>query len=165
MFVGKKTEKSGLEKSSSRGVTGVALIVLIMMGTSGCSSISGALGSSKHSPDEFAVVTKAPLVMPPDFSLRPPRPGARRPQDTIASQDAANTVFGPGATGGASGPSDGERMLIAAAGATDVDNSIRDLVDSEYYTIQRTNQNFANKILFWKGETVDPATGEAPVEE
>jgi hypothetical protein len=165
MFVVRKSEKAGLEKRSSRSIPGIVLIALIMIGTSGCSSISAALGSSKHSPDEFAVVTKAPLVMPPDFSLRPPRPGARRPQDTISSRDAANTVFGPGATGGSSGPSDGERMLIAGAGATDADNSIRDLVDSEYFTIQRTNQNFANKILFWKGETVDPATGEAPAED
>ena len=33
-------------------------------------------GLTKQSPDEFAVVTKAPLIIPPNFNLRPPSPGA-----------------------------------------------------------------------------------------
>ena len=32
-------------------------------------------------PDEFAVTRQAPLVVPPDFALSPPNPGAPRPQD------------------------------------------------------------------------------------
>jgi len=39
--------------------------------------------------DEFAVVTKAPLIMPPDYNLRPPRPGAARPQEQSERQQAA----------------------------------------------------------------------------
>ena len=37
----------------------------------GCAS--GPFGRSR--PDEFAVARNAPLVIPPDFSLTPPRPG------------------------------------------------------------------------------------------
>ena len=33
----------------------------------------------KRSPDEFAVVSRAPLIVPPDFELRPPRPGESAP--------------------------------------------------------------------------------------
>lgn len=159
MFVVRKSEKFGLKKSTLR--LGMGALAVVIAGTSGCSSVSDAMGSSKHSPDEFAVVTKAPLVMPPDFSLRPPRPGARRPQEGDASQEAANAVFGAGANTGSSTRTDGERMLIATAGAEGADNSIRDLIDSEFYTIQRTDQGFANKILFWQGETVTPP---APVD-
>ena len=43
---------------------------------SGCESLRNAAGLTKKSPDEFAVTTKAPLVIPPDFNLRPPLPGA-----------------------------------------------------------------------------------------
>lgn len=154
MFVVRKSEKSGPGKSAFR--LGLGALVLMAAGASGCSSVSEALGSSKHSPDEFAVVTKAPLVMPPDFSLRPPRPGARRPQEGDSSQEAANALFGTGTNGGSSTRTDGERMLIATAGAEGADNSIRDLIDSEFYTIQRTDKGFANKILFWQGETVTP---------
>ncbi len=156
MFVVDKSECSSLNRKI-RAVPLAAVVVALALGTAGCAGVSKALGSGKSSPDEFAVVTKAPLVIPPDFSLRPPRPGARRPQERDAAQEAANAVFG------GSGPvtaaqTDGERMLLESAGAQDADNSIRDLVDSEFYTIQRTNTGFANKILFWQGETVDPAT-------
>ena len=41
---------------------------------------ASAAGLTKKSPDEFAVTTKAPLVIPPDFNLRPPMPGARAAQ-------------------------------------------------------------------------------------
>ena len=34
---------------------------------------------SRDRPDEFAVSRQAPLVVPPDFSLTPPAPGAARP--------------------------------------------------------------------------------------
>lgn len=33
------------------------------------------LGLSKQAPDEFAVVRNAPLSLPPNFNLRPPKPG------------------------------------------------------------------------------------------
>ena len=42
---------------------------------------------SKRAPDEFAVVRRAPLIVPPDFDLRPPDPGAPRPNiGTTADQ-------------------------------------------------------------------------------
>lgn len=165
MFVVRKSEKSGVETTFDKGVLRLALgaLVIVMAGT-GCSSLSNALGSSKHSPDEFAVVTKAPLVMPPDFSLRPPRPGARPTQEGDAAQEAAKALYGKSTDDGAATRSDGERMLIASAGAEGADNSIRDIIDSEFYTIQRTSQGFANKILFWQGETDAPVVSRAEQE-
>lgn len=51
----------------------------------GCSGgVQESLGLKKKAPDEFAVVRNAPLSLPPNFSLRPPKPGAvgegREPQ-------------------------------------------------------------------------------------
>lgn len=40
-----------------------------------CGGLKDDLGLSKEAPDEFAVVRNAPLSLPPDFNLRPPRPG------------------------------------------------------------------------------------------
>ena len=45
-------------------------------------------------PDEFAVSRQAPLVVPPDFSLMPPNPGAPRPQDLDSSKQALDALFG-----------------------------------------------------------------------
>lgn len=40
-----------------------------------CGGLKNDLGLSKEAPDEFAVVRNAPLSLPPDFNLRPPKPG------------------------------------------------------------------------------------------
>ena len=45
-------------------------------------------------PDEFAVSRQAPLVIPPDFALIPPSPGAPRPQANDASAQALDALFG-----------------------------------------------------------------------
>ena len=50
----------------------------LMLG--GCGgTVADALGMGKRSPDEFAVVRRQPLIVPPDYALRPPQPGAERP--------------------------------------------------------------------------------------
>ncbi|MGY8960888.1 MAG: DUF3035 domain-containing protein, partial [Alphaproteobacteria bacterium] len=46
----------------------------------GDSKVGRILGYEKAAPDEFSVVKRAPLALPPDYGLRPPRVGAQRPQ-------------------------------------------------------------------------------------
>ncbi len=65
-------------------VTGAVLLA-------GCGS-SGLLGRER--PDEFAVQRQAPLVVPPDFALVPPTPGAPRPTEGTAAEQALDALFG-----------------------------------------------------------------------
>ena len=62
-----------------------------------CSVLAGC-GSggilNRERPDEFAVQRQAPLVVPPDFSLTPPAPGAPRPIEGTASEQALDALFG-----------------------------------------------------------------------
>src|SRR5580692_10365013 len=66
-----------------------------------CSNWKQTLGIEPTSPDEFAVESRAPLTIPPDFNLRPPTPGAARPQETSMANRAQGVVdsAGPGAPG------------------------------------------------------------------
>ncbi|MGH7097736.1 MAG: DUF3035 domain-containing protein [Stellaceae bacterium] len=71
-----------------------ALSALCLIGTlalSGCSGVKKAIGLEPTMPDEFEVEAQAPLTIPPDFALRPPKPGTPRPQDVstakLARQD------------------------------------------------------------------------------
>ncbi|MGB3738673.1 MAG: DUF3035 domain-containing protein [Pontixanthobacter sp.] len=57
-----------------------------------CGSGGGILGRDR--PDEFAVQRQAPLVVPPDFNLVPPAPGAPRPAEGTASEQALEAIFG-----------------------------------------------------------------------
>ena len=59
----------------------------------GCGA--GSSLRNRARPDEFAVQRQAPLVIPPDYSLVPPAPGAPRPSDVSASQQAQEALFGP----------------------------------------------------------------------
>lgn len=71
-----------------------ALIVL-----TGASLLLSACGSSglfnRERPDEFAVQRQAPLVIPPDFALVPPAPGAPRPTEASTASQAQDALFGP----------------------------------------------------------------------
>ncbi|MEE4201143.1 DUF3035 domain-containing protein [Erythrobacter sp.] len=49
---------------------------------------------NRDRPDEFAVQRQAPLVVPPDFSLTPPAPGAPRPAEGTAQEQALDALFG-----------------------------------------------------------------------
>ena len=72
----------------------------------GCSDFRVALGMDKVGPDEFAVESRAPLTIPPDFDLRPPQPGAPRPQEVTSAERARRVIdsAGPGEPGRQASP-------------------------------------------------------------
>ena len=78
----------------------------------GCGT-GGVLGRDR--PDEFAVARNAPLVIPPDFALTPPRPGEPVPQGADARTQALDALFG-----GPAPRSEAERQILnqAATGGT-----------------------------------------------
>ena len=67
----------------------------------GCSDLKQMVGLDQAMPDEFAVEFRAPLTIPPDFNLRPPEPGAPRPQEKSTEQQAEQIMeqAGPGVPG------------------------------------------------------------------
>lgn len=142
--------------------------LLLSSSLSACSGFKQALGIEPTSPDEFQVVARAPLSLPPDYSLRPPRPGAHRPQDTAPTDQARETVFGGGAAApkpaiaaAPNGRSPGEAALLKEAGANSGDPAIRQLVTRENTRNKEAEQGFADSLLFWQkpaepNETIDP---------
>jgi hypothetical protein len=51
-------------------------------------------GLDRNRPDEFAVARNAPLVVPPDFALTPPRPGEAAPAGIDSRTQAVQALFG-----------------------------------------------------------------------
>ena len=92
-------------------VTRLALFVGSAALLAGCGS-GGFL--TRDRPDEFAVQRQAPLVVPPDFNLVPPAPGAPRPAEGSASEQALDVLFG-----GPAQRSGVESGVIGRAGAAD----------------------------------------------
>ncbi|HEX5379953.1 MAG TPA: DUF3035 domain-containing protein [Phenylobacterium sp.] len=125
----------------------VAIAVVGAVGLSGCTSTRKALGMTKVTPDEFRVVSKAPLVVPPDYALRPPAPGEPRPQELQPESAARNALLGKRE---AADRSPGEQLLATKAGADKADPLIRFVVDDETGDIAHKDKSFADKIMFWK---------------
>src|SRR5690348_5960366 len=74
-----------------RKVTALILVTTASALLAGCGG-GGLLNRDR--PDEFAVQRQAPLVVPPDFALTPPVPGAPRPAEGTAAQQALDALFG-----------------------------------------------------------------------
>ncbi len=139
----------------------IAVILLAGLGLSGCQSASKALGMSKVVPDEFRVVTKAPLVVPPDYALRPPAPGEPRPQE-LQPESAARAAL----LGYRQGEirSDGEKLLVAKAGADKADPLVRFVVDDEFGDIAHKDRSFADKVMFWRKDKPETQVDKAPAD-
>lgn len=80
----------------------------------------GGSGLNRTRPDEYAVARQAPLVVPPDYRLAPPRPGALRPQDNGPAALALEALFG-----GAAARSASENAVVTAAGGDGAADGIR----------------------------------------
>jgi len=116
--------------------------------------MSKSLGMAKVTPDEFRVVTKAPLTVPPDFSLRPPAPGEPRPQELQPESAARVALLGER---DAANRSDGEKLLDTKAGGDRADPLIRYVVDDEFGAIAHKDKSFADWVMFWRrGKAPEP---------
>lgn len=150
-------------RGATRLTVGCCALTLAL---SACSDFRAAIGLDKRAPDEFAVVSQAPLILPPDYRLRPPEPGAARPTETSPREDAETAVFEgarPEDAGAedAEGRTPGEAALLDRAGAADADPGIRRLLDREHATRAEEAEGLLDELLFWRenappDEVVDP---------
>lgn len=160
----------------------------LLLSACGGSDLARNFGFVRDAPDEFTVTTQAPLSMPPDYALRPPHPGAPRPQsrsERLAAEEALDPQLALTAPNAASGASltPGQQALIAEAGPPAPAN-VRGQVDRQAAANQ-PSQSFVDRLMFWRaprqpGEVVDarqekerlrhdaalgqsPATGPTPI--
>jgi hypothetical protein len=133
-------------KHGSFSPSGRTFAVLTLLASAlvlgGCSGISESLGSIRTAPDEFNVVTRAPLRLPPDLEDLPdPQPGLARPQELQPTEQAQVALFGSALPQG--GLSTGEQLLtleattyaLAESEQLVIDPDIRGIVDDEHLYI------------------------------
>jgi hypothetical protein len=133
------------------GVVAAGVLAASVLVT-GCGGTKKVLGLEKSAPDEFRVITKAPLILPPDYSLRPPRPGEARPGDTSAEARAA--IFGADVGSDATAA---EKLFVTKAGASAVDPAVRQQVDFEGGAQVSKPKDYSDKLL---APSTTPSTTE-----
>jgi len=156
-----------------RRTTSAALLVAAALGLSACDNggLRRSLGLDLRGPDEFRVVTRAPLDLPPEFGLRPPQPGAGRPNEPTVREQAKQTVFGgPPAAKVVAGRTEGESVLLRQAGAVEIDDAIRETVNRESAQLAAADRSFTDRLIFWRdppppGTVVDPAAEQQRLRE
>lgn len=139
-----------------KSVLAISLMILL----TGCSSARDIVGLSKQSPDEFEVVTRAPLSLPPDYGLRVPVPNISRAQEKSVRESADNLFSARGSQSpgqnlsrvdrsGAISPA--EDAILGRAQAKTSNQSIRAEINSDNKTISGTDKKLIEKIIFWQG--------------
>ncbi|GAB4172942.1 MAG: DUF3035 domain-containing protein [Thalassobaculales bacterium] len=154
------------------------LLAAATLALGACDTVRGALGQQKAPPDEFQVVANAPLSLPPAYTLRPPEPGAPRPQTGTVTDQARQTVFGrpapqasrsPAASrptqaslgsfsigGGLGGAglgttgSPGEAAFREKMKLDQADAGIRQEVDREARQLVAESRSFLDRLTFWR---------------
>ena len=131
---------------------GAAALALASCGKSGLAGHKG--------PDELAISRNAPLVVPQDFALVPPKPGAPRAAGQDAQSAAMEALFGPGVKPPPRSPA--EQQLLDKAGAGSVDPSIRSQAgDSKTPTVNKGA--FLREIIDAPAGTRDAAVAAATI--
>lgn len=168
-----KTETPSRTGGIARTPRGFVLLVVAALTLAACGdSTKRALGLQRTAPDEFAVAPRAPLSRPPDFKLRPPRPGAEDLTTVSSREQARQAVFrgddeeraARGNTGPATQPAPrtdvarataGEAAFLSRAGALETDPLVRSQIDRESSILADENQNFVRKLLGLKQDPID----------
>lgn len=108
-------------------------IVKLALGASAATLLLAGCGSgglNRDRPDEFAVARAAPLIIPPDFALVPPRPGEPNPVGTDSRAQALQALFG-----GPAPRSTAESQMLREAGASNVDAGARSVAGDPATTV------------------------------
>jgi len=154
-----------MKTAMSKKAVIMAVLTTFCLGLAGCADVKDAVGYTKEAPDEFAVYKRAPLSLPPEYALRPPAPGAARPDSVSPKNRAEQALFGNRVQSGKGDLSMGEQALLRKTGALDADPNIRQIVNRETSIYIEESKSFTDDLMFWNDKkepgTVVDATKES----
>ncbi|MBT5413511.1 MAG: DUF3035 domain-containing protein [Rhodospirillaceae bacterium] len=139
---------------------GAALAAVLILGA--CQSVTdiqeAIAGGDPEDEALYGGVKGPTLALPPEYNLRPPASGS---DSRVAAQAARKRVFSlptsqpvtrPDGTVVASvpgRPSAGEQALLERAGIASVNPTIREDIDAESVSLERSQEQFTDKLRKW----------------
>ncbi len=121
------------------------LCLLLALPLAACDNAKRSLGLERQLPDEFRVVSRAPLTVPPDFTLQPPTPGTKAAQNSPVKM-AESALLGAAQTPTASSLSPLENALLSQTGGDKAGPSIRATIDLETAQMIDADRTLIDKI-------------------
>ena len=133
-------------------------MLLALGACGGTNTAREMLGIQRNSPDEFAVVSRPPLSVPPEFNLRPPLDGKDSANLPAADEHAralltgqtppasnvlnADTAVGAVSVSPASSPAEAEFLNRAGADKAQADIRTRIQKDSEVVVVEKKDKSW-----------------------
>ncbi len=147
----------------------IACAALALVVLTGCGDTRKVLGLDKTTPDEFKIINRAPLSLPPDYALRIPEPGAVRPQEQTIPQRAMAAITGTPVSASAPSAADpgatpGQQAFEKHFGADRALPDVRDVVTRENSVLALEDQTFLDSLMFWRSPEDRSPVVDAPRE-
>ena len=112
----------------------------------GCGSeLAKVLGTDKLPPDEFTILTKPDLIIPPDYNLRPPAEGEIRPNPQQPSRELQAILLSNSSN--SEDFSQSEINLMTGADVAESIPNIKEVLDSEMRDVEDVNTNLKTQII------------------
>jgi len=140
---------------------------LILVGTiiAGCDQTKEVLGLKRERPDEFQVLDRRPLSVPPGYGLRPPLPGQKGVSEHTPREDAQALLLGKEQEEASIDPSHHDKSateaeILQKAQTEKKDEKIREKLANE---VESNKPSIGEKMAFWKkskpkGDVIDSKT-------
>jgi len=124
-----------------------AVVVFALIGLSACTSVKKDLGIARNSPDEFSVIKRAPLSVPPEYNLVPPVSKADKSEvveEQSAEETARQSLMGSAAP--AADEAESDKVFLAKLKTDSAKENVRNLIDEENGYILIQNQSVLDKL-------------------
>ena len=136
----------------------------VLLSACGEGTLSERIGLERKPPDEFRVLSRPPLTVPPEFRLRPPaelgesggviQPTSRQAETLVFGEDGTTTSLRPGSADTAVTPvtieepaTDADAKFLSNIGADDIDPNIRNTLRKENKDyVEEDDKSFIEKL-------------------
>jgi hypothetical protein len=140
--------------NNKKNITALSIVIVAAVSLSACSNVTKALTQTKAAPDEFAVYTRAPLTMPPDYGVRP-KPGGKDEASSISGnpQETARRVLLNNSSQRIQpvrAATPGTTALLTRAGVSKAEPDIRQAINRETTAYAEEDKTVIDSMLFWR---------------
>ena len=144
----------------------IGILVVLITGSllSGCSNVRDALGQNKKSPDEFSILARAPLSVPPNFSLRVPNKGMERPQEPSSRNMGRDIIFKKSNSERGKDSKSNSSSIRGLLGTNKANPKIREIINAETKSMVFEDKLVLDKLLSWKKQSEDGVLVDAAAE-
>ena len=130
----------------NRGKNILGLLCLTLTVSACGGGLSDAFAYKKNPPDEFAILKKQPLIIPPDYSLKPPNETGSKIARASTRVEAEQILTGREVDINEIA-SDGEREILDRVGSNPSQNNVRAKIQNDGNNVISKDKAVTEKLI------------------